>query len=130
MSGKNIYFQPNSKDIKDEYGDCAVRAICKAENKSWVEIFDSLCVIARELQAMPSSKVTCETFFKKNGYTYQGISNKKGSKRPTVAQFSKNNKKGTFILVVANHYVCAQDGNYFDIWDCGEKSMYGYWEKQ
>lgn len=29
------YFQPNKLDLKDKYGDCAVRTICKAENMEW-----------------------------------------------------------------------------------------------
>ena len=30
------YYQPNDKDLKDNYGDCAIRTICKAENLSWL----------------------------------------------------------------------------------------------
>ena len=28
------YYQPNKKDIKDEYGDCVIRAFTKALDKS------------------------------------------------------------------------------------------------
>lgn len=32
MTSKHYkYFQPNEKDTKDKFGDCAVRSICKAE---------------------------------------------------------------------------------------------------
>ena len=63
------------------------------------------------------------------GFEYHGISNKKGSKRPTVKSFSKTHKNGIFILSIAGHHVAAVDGNYYDTWDCGEKSLYGYFEK-
>ena len=38
--------------------------------------------------------------------------------------------EGTYVLIVANHYVCSKDGHYFDTWDSGECSMYGYWVKE
>ena len=63
------------------------------------------------------------------GFRYVGISNKKGSKRPTVEGFTKSNKLGKFVLVVAHHLVASVDGTYYDTWDSGDKSMYGYWEK-
>lgn len=63
------------------------------------------------------------------GFAYYGISNKKGSKRPTVAGFAKENK-GTYILKVANHVVALVDGIYYDTWDSGYKSLYGYYEKR
>lgn len=71
-----------------------------------------------------------EHILKSNGYVYTGISNKKGSKRPTVDSFTKEHPEGTYVLIVANHYVCSKDGHYFDTWDSGEYSMYGYWVKE
>lgn len=46
-----------------------------------------------------------------------------------AAEFAQKNKKGTFVLQVANHIITCQDGYYYDIWDCGNHSLYGYWEK-
>lgn len=33
------YYQPNKKDIKDSYGDCVIRAICKVTGMEWLEVF-------------------------------------------------------------------------------------------
>lgn len=121
------YYQPNKKDLKDDYGDCVVRSLTKATGKEWLTVFDELAVIARGFQCMPNSKPAYEEYLKRNGFEYFGISNKKGSKRPTVQGFSKDNNSGTYVLVVANHLVCSADGVYYDTWDCGEKSLYGYW---
>ena len=90
------YFQPNEKDIRDNYGDCVVRALCKAFDKSWLETYDLLV--------------------------------KKGTKRPLVKQFAYQHKQKT-VMVVANHLVACEDGYFYDMWDCGNKSMYGYWTK-
>ncbi len=121
------YYQPNSKDLKDGYGDCVIRAFSKAEDKSWVDIFDMLVPIARELQCMPNGKPAYQEFLRRNGYIYHGVSNKKGSKRPTVSSFSLSHKEGSYILVCANHLVASVDGYFYDTWDSGNKSLYGYW---
>lgn len=61
------------------------------------------------------------------GFDYQGISNKKGSKRPTVEQFAKEHKNGKYVLSVANHVVGCVDGKYYDTWDSGDCCLYGYY---
>lgn len=130
MASKNYkYYQPNQKDLKDTYGDCVIRALTKATGKEWATVFDELVPIARELQCMPNSKASYQRYLIENGFTYQGISNKKGSKRPTVDRFAKDHPKGVYVLVVANHLVAVVDGIYYDTWDSGFKSLYGYWVK-
>ena len=124
------YYQPNDKDLKDEYGDCVVRSLTKALNKDWFSVYDDLVVIARELQAMPNTKISYEQYLKQNGFEYTGISNRKGTKRPTVESFTKENHDGVYVMVVANHLVTCVDGIYYDTFDSGFKSMYGYWNKE
>ena len=31
------YYQPNKKDLKDQYGDCVIRALTKVMDKEWLE---------------------------------------------------------------------------------------------
>ena len=125
------YFQPNKKDLKDKVGDCQIRALCKTLNLSWVEAFDLTIPICRELQTytifdcdLKKTKEAMRTF----GFEYTGVSNKKGTKRPTVDSFAKDHPTGTFILSVAHHVVACVDGKYYDTWDSGHKSLYGYYQ--
>lgn len=124
------YYQPNKKDIKDKYGDCVVRALTKIMNKTWVEVFNELVPYALDIQCMPSDKACYERYLKDNGFEYHGVSNKKGSKRPTVESFTKEHKAGTFFLNVANHVVSVVDGIYYDTWDSGQCCLYGYYENR
>lgn len=124
------YYQPNQKDLKDEYGDCVIRSFTKAMNKPWHEVFDELVPIARECQCMPNQRTAYEIYLANQGFKYVGISNKKGTKRPTVQSFAKEHKSGTYVLRLAHHLVTCIDGTYFDTWDCGFKSLYGYWVKE
>ena len=126
------YYQPNRKDLKDNYGDCTVRALSKALGVTWVEAFTRMIPFCLEYQCtnifnMPH-KLEAEVMAKL-GFEYHGISNKSGSKRPTVASFANTHKTGTFILNVANHEVAVVDGVYYDTLECGRKSLYGYYEK-
>ena len=125
-----MYYQPNNKDIKDNLGDCVVRALTKAVNKTWVDVYDELVPIGRELQCMPNDKVCVERYLSENGFAYEGVSNKKGTKRPTVDSFAKSHTDGVYVVKVAHHMVAVVDGKYYDTWDSGDNSMYGYWVKQ
>lgn len=125
------YYQPNNKDIKDNYGDCQIRALSKALNLSWLETFDLIIPICREVQAtaiFDSDLKVINKSMEKLGFTYNTVSNKKGCKRPTVASFTAEHKNGTYIVRVANHVVCVKDGQYFDTWDSGRCSLYGYYK--
>lgn len=125
-----VYYQPNKKDIKDEYGDCVIRAMTKVLDKDWLEVFDEIVPIAREKQAPYNCRVCYEEYLAKKGFKYVGISNKKGSKRPTVKQFTKEHIQGRYVLRVAHHIVASVDGKYYDTWDSGDTAMYGYWVKE
>ena len=124
------YYQPNKKDLKDKYGDCVIRALTKVTGKEWLEVFEDLLPYAREKQCMPNSKFCYEAYLKDKGFTYYGISNKKGSKRPTVSSFAKDHKTGKYYLNVANHCVAVVDGVYYDTWDSGDCCLYGYLVKE
>lgn len=130
MTSKHYkYFQPNDMDKKDDFDDCAIRTICKTEGLDWLDAYDMMYRLSREVQCPMNCKYGFEHILKSKGYTYTGISNKKGTKRPTVEKFSKEHKEGIYVLVVANHYVASVDGYFYDTWDSGDCCLYGYWKK-
>lgn len=125
------YYQPNAKDPKDKFGDCQIRALSKALNCTWLEAFDALVPLMREEQCNGIG-VTVEVSSRMLGhfgFVYHGITNAKGTKRPTVDSFAKEHPVGTYILRVANHVVAVVDGKYYDTWDSGGCCLYGYYEK-
>lgn len=128
-----VYYQPNKKDITDRFGDCQIRALSKALGCTWLEAFDAIIPLCREEQAGLIFDVPIpirKRMLDKLGFDYHGISNKRGTKRPTVAEFAKANPKGSYICSVAHHEVAVVDGQYFDTWDSGYKSLYGYFERR
>jgi hypothetical protein len=132
MSKKRyVYYQPNKLDIKDKYGDCTIRALSKALGLNWIDAYLKTIPYCIKYQSpnifnLPQ-KLEAEVM-DELGFTYHGVSNKRGSKRPTVDGFTRDHPTGTFILNVANHEVASVDGKYYDTWDCGECSLYGWYE--
>ena len=126
----NKYHQyRNENPLKQETEDCVVRALVTATGKTWDIVYKELCDLGFELKKMPNSKDTWKEYLNRNSFENHIVSNKKGSKRPTVLGFTKEHKEGIFILSIANHLTVCKDGIYYDIWDCGTKSLYGYWSK-
>lgn len=126
MKIKNKYFNPNPSK-KTDGSDCVVRAICKAEDKEWLDVYKELCELGMELFSMPSSDKVWKTYLERKGYEKFGF--KRGQKRMTVDEFARKHKEGTYILNIANHLVCCENGYYYDTWDCGEYTLYTYYRK-
>ena len=133
MESRNyVYYQPNKKALKDNYGDCQIRCMSKVLNKSWLDTFDSLIPFMREEQVngiFNGDLASRHRIMEKLGFKYSGVSNKRGSKRPTVKEFAGKHKEGTYVLMVANHVVACVDGKFYDTWDSGRCCLYGYYEK-
>lgn len=119
------YFQPNTHKC----GDCAVRAVVKATNSSWYTVFDDLIPIARKMQLMPNDRKVIGKYLESKGFKWVPIKVTKGSKRPTVKEFA-NKYVGTYVLSLASHLTAVVNNKYYDIWDCGNRSLYGYWVKE
>ena len=126
------YYQPNEKDIKNRFGDCTVRALSKAFNCSWIDAYMKMVPFCIEYQTPNIFNLPLKLereVMAKLGFTYCGVSVKRGSKRPTVDSFARDHDHGTFILNVANHVVACVDGVFYDTWDSGACSLYGWYEK-
>lgn len=123
-----VYYQPNRKDLKDAYGDCAIRAICKVTGKQWLEVFDDLCKYAREAQCLPNQPKAYEPYLHDLGFFYHSVPCR--PKMKTVREFRKD-FKGTAICNVkvgyGSHFSAVQDGHIFDTWDTSDCRMWGYW---
>ena len=123
-----LFVKENVNPKRKKASDCVIRAIVTATNKSWYDVYSELCELGATMYDMPNSDVVWKKYFDNNGFIKYSIKVTKGSKRPTVESFTKEHKSGTYILSVAGHLTVCKDGKYIDSWDCGSKSLYGYWE--
>lgn len=128
----------NPKDKKT--GDCVIRAIAKAEGKSWISVFEALTIIARRNFSLPDCR-DCYAKYLKDYETVNVFHMVQGSQIKCVngiQTITEEHKKrytvddicewhGTYIVAVANHLTCVIDGTIYDTWNCGNKSAYKIW---
>ena len=127
MTSTWVYYQPNRHKV----GDCAVRALSKALGISWDKAYDILVEKGRELKDMPNGKGTMEAVLQDYGFTKDASAiPSKGQKRMTVKDYAMTHPHQTALLRVAGHVVAIEDGYYWDIWDCGSKSIYKAYIKE
>lgn len=122
-----VNFNPNPQ--RKLVGDCVIRAISKATDKSWEEVFLDVMQNAFELHDMPSSNYVWADYLIKQGF-HKYIIPDTCPACYTVFQFAQDHPKGTYILGTGTHVVTVQDGNYFDSWDSGNEVPIYYFHKE
>ena len=127
------YIEENVNPKKKKVGDCSTRAIVKATGISYPEALQAQCDVAiKTCYGITDSEVV-EKVLSTYGFEKILVKVPKGSTRPIVAELakktSKKSKYEAIVCRVSNHFVACRDGNYYDIWDCGNKSVYGYYAK-
>lgn len=127
------YYQPNKKDLKDECGDCSIRALSKCFEVSWVEAFKMTIepVIKHQVLFNDTNATLLNNVYSELGLSYHSVKVVKGKPRPTVSQFAKSTKGDGkhYIAKVAHHFVAIYDGNYYDTWDSGNCCLYGHYSR-
>lgn len=122
-----VNYNPNPKGAR--VGDCTVRAISKAFGLSWESAYAALVAAGFERYDMPSSDAVWGAYLREHGFQRSIIPND-APDGYSVADFSRDHPKGTFILAPKNHAVCLQDGCYYDTWDSGAEPVLYFWHKK
>lgn len=115
-------FNPNPKGMN--VGDCAVRAMCKAEDLSWEDAYTWLCSYGYNMGDLPSSNRVWGAFLKDKRYKRYVVDTD-----TTVERFCETHEDGIYILALQGHVVCVKDGKYYDTWDSGNELPVYYWRK-
>lgn len=121
-----VYSNPNPNG--DKLTDCSVRAVAKVLGKDWEDAYIGLCAIGHSYKDMPSSPYCIETYMKEQGFEKTVLS-PAYPRCTTVSTFSEENKTGKFLLVTENYIVTTVDGDYFDIFDCGNEEVLYYYSE-
>lgn len=124
---KFINYNANPKGRKT--GDCVIRAIAFALNKSWIDTYRGLFENTIKTFYSVSSKQNFKSYLKSLGIEMEKMPRKLNGKRYTVSEFCDEIAKPnmTYIISVANHLTCVRDKALVDTWNCGHKSVGNYW---
>ena len=112
------YYNPNPSGKKT--GDCVVRAICKALDAPWIDVYLGLCFDGARSGDWGNVNSIWSAYLKERGFERQAIPNTCPDCY-TVADFASDNPKGTFVLATGTHAVCVKDGVIYDSWDSSEE---------
>lgn len=122
-----IFFNPNPS--RKTVGDCVIRAISTAMNRSWEEVYLDVMRKGFELHDMPSSNNVWSAYLKSKGFRRYAIPDTCPDCY-TVQDFCIDHPYGTFILATGSHVVAVMNGNYYDTWDSGNEVPIFYWRKE
>ena len=108
--------------------DCVVRALSKALDRSWEEIYIDLCIYGLKSHDWGNKNYVWGEYLKDNGYKRYIIPNTCPSCY-TVKDFAGEHFKGTYILALNGHTVAVQDGDWYDTFNSADEIVLYYWQK-
>ena len=120
------FYNPNPYNKRTN--DCTVRAISKATDKSWQDVYVEMFLKGYEMGDMPASNAVWGAYLKDLGYIRVAVANTCPDCY-TVKDFARDNPEGTFILGTGTHAVAVVDGDYYDSWDSGDEIPVYYFRR-
>lgn len=122
------YFNPNPE--QRSVGDCAVRALSKALDQTWEETYTGLALEGFIRGDLPNSDDVWGHYLKDHGFTRRWMPDECPDCY-TVADFARDNLRGTFVLSMpGRHVVAVADGVVYDSWDSSREVPAYYWTKE
>lgn len=115
----------NENPVAATVEDCAIRAVSTALDIEWDEAFDFVADMAKSMGTMPHSNAAWGAVLRQNRF-YRAFS-RSCPDCPTVAEFAEDHPKGVYVLGLDRHVVTVIDGDWYDIWDCGDEPVIYYW---
>ena len=120
-----IFYNPNPR--KEQKKDCMIRAISKAINKEWEEVYIGLCCEGLERYEMPEA--VWASYLKKYGFE-EKIIPCMCPRCMTVGRFAEKHPEGRYVVATSeNNIVAIEDGDYFDTEDSGDEIVIYYFKK-
>ena len=110
----------NANVLGHSVNDCVVRAISKAQGKTWDETYEELSDIA-QLEGILLDDVNFVEEYLDKRYKRTCHYSK------TVGEFAKEHKRGTYLITMEGHITVIIDGIIYDTFDCSDRRMWCAW---
>lgn len=110
------YIQTNPNPKRNMTGDCVIRAISIAENKSWDDVFLELMLRGFDMKELPSENSVWSAHLRDLGYSRHIIPDTCPDCY-TVENFAQDHPEGDYILATGSHIVAIKSGDVLDAWD-------------
>ena len=113
-----IFYNPNPKG--SNIGDCVIRALTKACDMTWDDVYLDLMLLGFVMKDMPSANHVWGTYLVQNGFQRFALPNTCPDCY-SISDFCNDHPKGTYVLATGSHVITIVDGNYYDSWDSGRE---------
>lgn len=124
-----MYADFNNNPQNKRVGDCVIRAIAKALQKDWNEVYIDLAVEGYKQADSFQSMAVWGKYLKDHGWQ-QTLLPDTCPACYTVRKFCSDYPQGYFILVTGSHVIAVIDGAYFDTWDSGDETLVYYFRRK
>ena len=114
-----IFYNPNPKG--SNIGDCVIRALTKACDMTWDDVYLDLMLLGFAMKDMPSANHVWGTYLMQNRFQRFAILKHIGKCCNFVSDFCNDHPKGTYVLATGSHVITIINGNYYDSWDSGRE---------
>ena len=123
-----VYEYYNTNPLGKNVGDCVIRALSKALNMSWQDVYIDLCVQGLYMADLPSSNAVWGAYLQDKGFKRYIIPNICPNCY-TIADFATDNNVGCYIVATGTHVVCVDNGVIFDSWQSENEVPIYYFTK-
>ena len=123
------FIQANPNPHNKLVGDCVIRAISIAENRSWDDVYLDLMAKGFMMKDMIESNELWNAYLHNLGYSRHIIPDTCPDCY-TIRDFTEDYPEGIYILGTGSHAVAVVNGNHLDTYDSGSKVPIYYWKKE
>ena len=124
-----MWIRRNPNPARQHVEDCVIRAICIATGRYWLDVYDELCAVGREVYNMPSSNSVWGLYLYRLGFEPFLLPEACPS-CVTVREFTRRFPIGIYIIGTGSHAIAVRDGDYYDTWDSGDEIPIYYFRKE
>lgn len=110
-------------------GDCAIRAVSRATEQPWEDAYSGLALQGFLMADLPNANNVFGAYLRDRGFKKHMIPDTCPDCY-TVKDFCADHPKGMYVVVLNNHVIAVNDGDYFDSWDSGNETPLYYFSKE
>ena len=113
-----MWIKCNPNPLGKTTGDCVIRAIAIATDRSWRKVYRDLCETGERMADMPNSNAVWGHYLKMRG-AEQFLLPESCPDCITVKAFCDRYREGVFVIGTGDHAVACISGDYYDLFDSG-----------
>ena len=123
-----MFVRCNPNPLGKATGDCVVRAIAIATNRSWREAYRAVCRQGEIDCDMPSNNSVWGSLLRSEGFR-EFLLPEACPRCVTVRAFCEMYPEGVYVIGTGSHAVAVIDGDYYDAWESGDEVPSYFWRR-